>query len=222
MSRAPDQTLTQIVAALRQSATICVVGHVRPDGDCVGSQLGLGMALRNAGKTVTIWNEDPMPRKLAFLDPDGLFQRPQPGMEFECVVATDAATLEDRGATAACIGARKMLINIDHHESNSRYGDLNWVEPDFPSTGELVFQLLRRARWPGTAPIADCLFTAISTDTGSFCYPSTKPETFRVCGGPRRVRRRTGQGAPACVRLAPDVAVPAAPACLPPVPPDPR
>lgn len=180
MSRAPDQTLTQILAALRQSASICVVGHVRPDGDCVGSQLGLGLALRDAGKQVTIWNEDPMPRKLAFLDPDGLFQKPQPGREFECVVATDAATLERLGRTAGCIGARKLLINIDHHESNTRYGDLNWVVADVPSTGELVLELLKRARWPVTAPIADCLFTAISTDTGSFCYPSTQPETFRA------------------------------------------
>lgn len=180
MSRAPDSVIPQIIAALRQSATICVVGHVRPDGDCVGSQLGLGMALRDAGKRVTVWNEDAMPRKLAFLDPDGLLQKPRVGQEFECVVATDAASFERIGEAGRCVSARKLLINIDHHESNTRYGDLNWVVPDVPSTGELVLDLLKQAGWPVTAPIADCLFTAISTDTGSFGYPTTTPATFRA------------------------------------------
>lgn len=174
------ETLPAIVAALRQAGSVCVVGHVRPDGDCVGSQLGLAMALRNEGKKVTVWNEDPMPRKLEFLDPDGLFQRPEPGRVHECVVATDCASLERLGKTAACVGERKLLINIDHHTSNTRYGDLNWIEGAVPSTGELILSLLHRGRWPVTPPIANCLFAAVSTDTGSFRYASTRPETFRA------------------------------------------
>jgi phosphoesterase RecJ-like protein len=179
MSAAND-TIAQILSTLRQASSVCVVGHVRPDGDCAGSQLGLGMALRNAGKKVTVWNEDSIPRKLAFLDPEGLFEKPVPGRTFECVVATDAASFERLGATGKCIGDRKVLLNIDHHESNTQYADLNWVVPDVPSTGELVFELLKRARWPVTAPIADCLFAAISTDTGSFRYSTTVPATFRA------------------------------------------
>lgn len=175
-----SESLTQIISTLRQAGSVCVVGHVRPDGDCVGSQLGLGMALRNAGKKVTVWNEDGLPRKLAFLDPDELFAKPVSGRTFECVVATDAASFERLGATGRCIADRKVLLNIDHHESNTRYADINWVVPDVPSTGELVFELLKRARWPVTAPIADCLFAAISTDTGSFRYPTTAPATFRA------------------------------------------
>ncbi|HEX5033648.1 MAG TPA: DHH family phosphoesterase, partial [bacterium] len=63
--------------AIRTSHSICIVGHIRPDGDCIGSQLGLGLALKAAGKKVTCWNEDPMPAKLAFLDPNGkLLQQP--------------------------------------------------------------------------------------------------------------------------------------------------
>ncbi len=175
-----SESLTQIISTLRQAASVCVVGHVRPDGDCVGSQLGLGMALRNAGKKVTIWNEDGLPRKLSFLDPEELFAKPVSGRTLECVVATDAASFERLGATGRCIGDRKVLLNIDHHESNTRYADINWVVPDVPSTGELVLELLKRARWPVTAPIADCLFAAISTDTGSFRYPNTVPATFRA------------------------------------------
>jgi phosphoesterase RecJ-like protein len=185
----PWDTVPSILDALSEAASVCVVGHVRPDGDCVGSQLGLGMALRNAGKTVTVWNEDVIPRKLAFLDPAGLFAQPKPGLSFECVVATDCASYERLGAVSECIRDRRLLINIDHHESNTRYGDLNWVVPEVPSTGELVLELLKRARWPVTPAIADCLFTAVSTDTGSFRYATTRPETF--CAAAELV----GQGA---------------------------
>jgi phosphoesterase RecJ-like protein len=175
-----SDTLASILDALHRAASICVIGHVRPDGDCVGSQLGLGMALKAAGKDVQIWNEDPMPRKLAFLDPKGLFQTPKTGKAFDCVVATDCATLERLGTAGVCATDRKLLINIDHHASNTLYGDLNWVVSDVPSTGELILQLLRRAQWEITPAMADCLFAAVSTDTGSFRYSSTRPATFRA------------------------------------------
>lgn len=171
---------TPLLAALRQAGTICVVGHVRPDGDCVGSQLGLGLALRAQGKDVVIWNEDPLPRKLSFLDPGGLFQTPKPGRSFDCVVATDCATWERLGKAAIGPEQRRVLVNIDHHASNSLYGDINWVVPDVPSTGELILALLREAKWQITPAIANCLFAAVSTDTGSFRYPTTRPETFRA------------------------------------------
>lgn len=174
--------IDRILDAVRASRTICIVGHIRPDGDCVGSELGLAWALKNEGKKVFCWNEDPIPQKYEFLDPDHLLQRPQPGLVFDCVIATDAASFERLGAVGPCIANRKLLINIDHHESNTRYGDLNWVSAREPSTGELIFKLLKAAKWPVTKRIADCLFTAVSTDTGSFQYPTTRPGTFHVAG----------------------------------------
>jgi phosphoesterase RecJ-like protein len=174
------KVLDRILEALRQSKTVCVAGHVRPDGDCVGSQLGLALALRNEGKQVLCWNEDSIPQKYEFLDPGRLWQKPKPGYEFDCVVATDAASLERLGAVVPCVAQRRLLINIDHHQSNTRFGGLNWVSAREPSTGELIFRLLSVAKWPIAKAIADCLFTAVSTDTGSFQYPSTRPGTFRV------------------------------------------
>ena len=174
--------IDRIIEALRQSHTVCVVGHIRPDGDCVGSQLGLTLTLRNEGKKVVCWNEDRIPQKYEFLDRDGIIQKPRKGMKFDCVVATDAASFERLGKVGRCIANRKLLINIDHHESNTRYADLNWVSAREPSAGELVFRLLKIAKWPITKRIADCLFTAVSTDTGSFQYPSTRPGTYHVAG----------------------------------------
>jgi phosphoesterase RecJ-like protein len=172
--------IDRILESIRQSRTICVVGHIRPDGDCIGSQLGLSLALRDQGKRVTCWNEDVMPDKLAFLDPDGLVQRPRPGKKFDCVIATDCASFERLGKVGKCIGNRKLFINIDHHASNTRYADINWISAKEPSCGELIFKLLKAAKWPITPAIADCLFTAVSTDTGSFQYPTTLPGTFHV------------------------------------------
>jgi bifunctional oligoribonuclease and PAP phosphatase NrnA len=142
----------------------------------------LAMALQNAGKKVTCWNQDPMPRKLAFLDPDHLLQEPKAKSQFDCVIATDCASFERLGITGKFIYNRRVFINIDHHQSNTRYADVNWINARQPSTGELIYRLLACANWPITPPIADCLFTAVSTDTGSFQYPTTRPATYYVGG----------------------------------------
>ncbi len=172
--------IDRIIATLGEHKTFCIVGHIRPDGDCVGSQLGLTLALQAQGKKVWCWNQDPIPQKYRFLDPDQVITPPKAGMEFDCVIATDAASFERLGEVGQHIGNRKTFINIDHHESNTRYADLNWVSEREPSTGELIFRLLKVARWPITKPIADLLFTAISTDTGSFQYATTRPGTFHA------------------------------------------
>jgi bifunctional oligoribonuclease and PAP phosphatase NrnA len=172
--------IDRIIETIREHKTFCVVGHVRPDGDCVGSQLALAIALRNDGKRVSCWNEDAIPRKYKFLDPDGLFETPSPGKKFDCVIATDCASFPRLGIAGKYSLDRKVLINIDHHESNPRYGDINWVSAREPSCGELIFRLLKAARWPITKPIADNLFAAVSTDTGSFQYPTTRPGTFHT------------------------------------------
>jgi phosphoesterase RecJ-like protein len=174
--------IDRIIESIRESRTICIVGHIRPDGDCVGSQLGLTLALRNEGKKVCCWNEDRIPEKYDFLDRDGTIQKPRRGLKFDCVIATDAASFERLGSVGRCVANRKLLINIDHHQSNTRYGDLNWVSAREPSTGELIFRLLKVAKWPITNRIADSLFTAVSTDTGSFQYATTRPGTYHVAG----------------------------------------
>lgn len=174
------QIIDRIIEAIRAHQTFCIVGHMRPDGDCIGSQLAMALALREIGKQVTVWNEDAIPQKYKFLNSEGLYQKPKAGQHFDCVIATDCASFERLGRVGKCVAKRKLLINIDHHVTNTRYGDINWVDPRDPSTGELIFRLLKAARWPITKTIADLLFTAVSTDTGSFQYATTRPGTFHV------------------------------------------
>jgi phosphoesterase RecJ-like protein len=172
--------IDRILEGIRESRKICVVGHIRPDGDCIGSQLGLTLALEAEGKDVVCWNEDVVPHKYMFMDPEKRFSKPRPGQEFDLVIATDCASFERLGRVGESIGRRKLFINIDHHTSNTRYADINWISGKEPSSGELIFRLMKAANWPITPAIADCLFTAISTDTGSFQYATTRPATFHV------------------------------------------
>jgi phosphoesterase RecJ-like protein len=179
--KAHPRIIDRIIETIGQSHSICVAGHVRPDGDCIGSQVGLSLALRKQGKDVTCWNEDAVPQKYAFLDPEHLVQKPSGPREFDLLICTDCASFERLGNVGAA-AQRKCLINIDHHQSNTRYGEVNWISAREASTGELIFRLLQAARWPITPAIADCLFTAVSTDTGSFQYSTARPLTYHTAG----------------------------------------
>ena len=172
--------LDQIIHELKTAKTVAVAGHMRPDGDCIGSQLAVAYAVKNLGKKVTVLNEDKMPKKLAFLDPEKILKGPNNPVEYDSVVVTDCASYERMGEVGESISKRRTLINIDHHGSNSRYGDINWIDPSSASSGELIFRLIKQANWKITPPIADCLFTAISTDTGSFQYATTRPSTYQI------------------------------------------
>ena len=124
-----------------------------------------------------------MPQKYAFLDPDKLLQKPGGARGIRPGHRGRLRLFRPPGhAWARPWRERKFLINIDHHQSNTRYGDLNWISAREASTGELIFRLLQAASWPITPAIADCLFTAVSTDTGSFQYPTTKPVTYHTAG----------------------------------------
>lgn len=178
--KAAPKPVRDLLEALEGAKSVCVVGHVRPDGDCIGSQVGLALALEGAGKTVTVWNADGCPDKLRILDPERRVRRPVSGHRFDAVVATDCASFERLGRCGEFVRDRGVFINIDHHASNTRYADINWVSPREPSTGELIYDLCRWAGWRITKPMANCLFAAVSTDTGSFQYPTTTPETLEI------------------------------------------
>jgi len=172
--------LDKIIAAANAGKRFAICGHMRPDGDCIGSELALAYALKNIGKQVTVFNQDEMPEKLAFLDPKKILCGPQKPRQLDGVFVVDCATIERLGTILPAIERRDWLVNIDHHSSNARYGDINWVDPKCASSGEMVFRLLKQAHWTLTPLIADCLFTAISTDTGSFQYASTQPSTYHA------------------------------------------
>ena len=179
-----SQHTARFKEAISQFRTFLVMSHQRPDGDAVGSSLVMALALKQLGKTVEVWNEDPLPKKFDFL-PGGEFWRVTPesrgkDSHFEVIVSVDNANKNRLGRAVDFLTDVKMWINIDHHASNERFGDLNIVDPESPATGEVIYRLFRDAGIRVTREMAVSLFVAISTDTGSFSYPATTAQSFSI------------------------------------------
>lgn len=177
-----NATFAEIAAAIREAQSIVILSHVRPDGDAFGSQLALALSLQQIDKDVTVWNEDGLLEKYAFLPGSEMLSTPPAEPRtFDLVIALDTATQQRLGLAGDAARAPKW-INIDHHASNPRYGDLVHIDPHAPATGQILFEFLSRAGLPIDPEIAENLFVAISTDTGSFQYPSTSARTFEIGG----------------------------------------
>lgn len=180
MTQAPS-SFPEIAQALRHHQKFAVLSHVRPDGDALGSQLALALALQKLGKEVRVWNEDGMLEKYSFLPRAQLLTQP-PGApeDFDVAVALDTAIQNRLGTPLESIRSAKLWINIDHHPSNPRYGDLVCVDPTAPATGQILFEFFKAENFPIDRDIAENLFVAISTDTGSFQYSNTTARTFAL------------------------------------------
>jgi phosphoesterase RecJ-like protein len=176
-----DTKFAEIGRVLREHDKFAVLSHVRPDGDALGSTLALALSLKELGKEVRAWNEEGMLEKYDFLArAELLTQPPSEPEDFDVVVALDTAVQNRLGATTAAVRRAKLWINIDHHPSNPRYGDLVYIDPTAPATGQILFEFLTNQKLPITLEIAENLYAAISTDTGSFQYPNTTVRTFEI------------------------------------------
>jgi phosphoesterase RecJ-like protein len=186
-------SLAEIGRALREHQRFAVLSHVRPDGDALGSQLALALSLEQLGKDVVIWNEDGMLEKYSFMaGADRVTKPPAEPQDFDVAIALDTATENRLGTAAAAVRNAKLWVNIDHHPSNPRYGDLVFIDSVAPATGQILFELMCAAEMPIDAAIAENLFVAISTDTGSFQYPNTTARTFEI--GAELIRRGADVG----------------------------
>ena len=172
--------IAQIGKLLREHQSFVLISHVRPDGDAIGSQLALGYALLAAGKNVRLINEDGLPDNLTFMaGSERIELPPAEPLEVEVAIALDTATkprLGDRALHAA--SKAKIWLNIDHHVSNPRYGDFNLIDSTSPATGQILYELITELDLPMPAESRDAIYVAVSTDTGSFQYPSTTAKTY--------------------------------------------
>ncbi len=171
-----------VVEAIQRGRRVLLFAHVYPDGDVLGSQLGLGLALRAEGRAVTFACAHPVPDPFHFLPGAADVQQWKVGRnEFDLVVTLDCPDpVRLGGLLEGARGPEARVLNIDHHGDNRRYGDVNWVDTRAAATGEMVYDLLEAAGLPLSADVALNLYTAIVTDTGSFRYSNTTPKTFRV------------------------------------------
>ncbi len=176
-----NSTFEEIAAVLKANESFVVMSHVRPDGDALGCEIAMGICLQRMGKRVKVWNQDGMLEKYSFL-PCAELVTPPPAEpeEFDVAIALDTAAEERLGTCAAAIRNARTWINIDHHISNNHYGDLSYIDPAAPATGQILYEFIRQQGLPFTYEMADNLFVAISTDTGSFQYPNTSARSFEI------------------------------------------
>jgi len=171
----------EISRVLREHNRFAILSHVRPDGDALGCQIALALSLQRLGKEVRVWNEDGMLEKYSFLPRAELLTKPPAAPEdVDVAIALDTAIQNRLGTAFGAVRSAKMWINIDHHLSNPGYGDLVYVDPTAPATGQIIFDLIKSQGFPFNREIAENLFAAISTDTGSFQYPKTSARTFEI------------------------------------------
>lgn len=169
---------------IKSSKNILIISHVNPDGDTLGSMCGLYCAiLENFKKKCDMVAISKIPDVYSYLphlsevkNVDDLDK----SREYDLVINVDVAAL-DRACDAKILFEKaKFTVNIDHHKTNIAYGNLNFINPDASSTGEVLFGCFENMNWKVNLDCAICLYTAILTDTGSFRFDNTKPSTFEV------------------------------------------
>jgi phosphoesterase RecJ-like protein len=175
---APANPMAAILQVLRQGERFLVCSHTRPDGDAVGSMLAMGMLLEQMGKHADLVTADQIPTVYNALPGAGAVRcATRVQGPYDAVILLECDGLE----RAKVRGLEKFfLINIDHHISGSHFAQLNWVDCQAASVGELVYRLVKAAGATVTAEMATCLYATVLTDTGGFCNGAVRASTFAL------------------------------------------
>src|SRR5579862_971851 len=178
-------TLSDIDAAadaLRRHDRFVVVTHENPDGDALGSLSGLTVGLRSLGKDVVMYlaGDAPLPAEYRFLALDDLQRELPAELEERAVVAVDCASERRIGPDTESLARAALVVNVDHHHDNTRFGAINLVVADASSTVEIVRDILGLLDVPLTPEIAEPLYVGLVTDTGRFQYTNTTPKALRL------------------------------------------
>ena len=166
---------------LLDAKKIVLCTHVSPDGDTLGSSLGLAQCLQKLGKEVIVYCDDLVNKSFSFIPGIELLQRPDANnsVEADLLVVIDASSFDRIGIVGEVV-KYKQLLNIDHHISNTHFADFVYLDSKAAATGEIMCELLQEMAWPIEHNIAECFYISISTDCGSFRYANTTPKTMRA------------------------------------------
>jgi len=167
----------QISALLSQAQSVVVVSHIRPDGDAIGSLLGMGLALLRAGKKVQMVLQDGLPEKYSFLPGSQLVQRTIE-TPFDTLIVVDCSDLERTGIILQ--GQNPPDLVIDHHKTNLAFGSLNYVEPQAVATAAILAEKLPVWGLEVDKAVAECLLTGILGDTIGFRTSNMSPQALRI------------------------------------------
>src|SRR5213075_2053442 len=174
--------LEAIAAALRERDRFLVVTHENPDGDALGSLLATTLALRQLGKDAAMYlaGSSPVPREYALLGLDDLERELPADFGERTLVAVDCAKADRMGPDPTLVERAALVVDIDHHHDNTRFGHVNLIVADASSTGEVLRDVFAELGVEITPEIAEPLYIALVTDTGRFQYANTTPKAFRL------------------------------------------
>jgi phosphoesterase RecJ-like protein len=174
--------IEDILNAIESANSFLITSHIRPEGDCIGSQLAMAYFLKSKGKKVWVVNEDTVPFNYRFLPGWRIITQMLPSYaKPEAAVVVDCPNLFRIGNVKSYITHKMKIINIDHHISNDNFGTF-WINPHASSTGEMIWELLKTAQIPLTKKHAQVLYTAIFTDTGGFRFSNTTERSLVIAG----------------------------------------
>ena len=191
--------LEEVLNQIGRRQKFILTSHARPDGDAVGSALACCQILRSMGKQAEVVLSDGVPgiyQPLPYADSVLLDIEQAPQAEAAIILECDGV------ARTRLTGLeRHYLINIDHHATARPFADVNWIDPNACATAEMIFRLAREAGVKISPEVATCLYTAVLTDTGSFCF--TRHHRAHLCAGAGigALRRRSGADRAQCVLL---------------------
>ena len=177
--------IDRVLDTFRAGSRFLITSHVSPDGDAVGSLLGIAHLLRGMGKIeITCVLEDNVPRVYTSLPGAEWIVKPEAVTEsFDTSILIDAHAADRSGKVATLLPKASTFVVIDHHLVEQADGDLKWIDPTYAAAGEMVYDLFARAGVTLTREAAECIYTAQTTDTGSFRYSNTNARSHRIAAG---------------------------------------
>src|SRR3954452_17675868 len=171
-----------VVEAIRGNDRFLVVTHENPDGDALGSMLATTLGLRAFGKDAAMYltGSAPLPAEYAFLELDGLSRALPDDLGARVLLAVDCANERRIGESETGVEGAKLVVNVDHHHDNDRFGDVALIDDHASSTAEIVRDILRELDVPLIPEIAQALYVGLVTDTGRFQYSNTTPKSLAL------------------------------------------
>ena len=176
----PRTAMPDAIAAIAGAHRIVLACHVNPDGDALGSLLGLGLGLIALGKEVIPLSSDGVPESLSFLPGVERVERDTDCRDFDLAIVVDSGDLNRIGNARPAVDSAPVVIDLDHHVTGAPFGQIQLIDGNAAATAEIVFDVLVSLGIEITPPIAENLLCGILTDTGSFRFRNTTPRTFQI------------------------------------------
>lgn len=173
--------LSAILEAIRSHDRFMITSHVNPDGDCISSQLAFRRLLMALGKTCCITSNHPVPRKYKFLPDSSAITREPPGFSPEVIAILDVGSRERMAWDRSLFESVPLIINVDHHPSNKRFGTWTFIDENACATCAIIYRMYQAVQVPIDCDVANQLFCGIMTDTGRFSFTNANAEAFSIC-----------------------------------------